>query len=168
MSLETAVARISELNNAFAPPQARQPAPAAKSADFAKMLQASGAAPASINGAAPVGRGAAGVLQAARGEIGVTEQPPGSNESPRIKQYREATAGAPGPGPWCAYFVSWAARQAGSPIGEQGPGFGAVDAGYAWGQRAGRAVPAGGGTPPPRAPLLRGRYTGLRPRRHPR
>ena len=50
------------------------------------------------------------------------EQPPGSNDSPRIAQYRQATAGAPGPGPWCAYFVSWAARQAGVPIGDSRPG----------------------------------------------
>jgi hypothetical protein len=150
MSLETAVARISELQNAFAPPAARQPPAAAKGASFASMLQASGAggAPASINGAAPVGRGGPGVLQAARGEIGVTEQPPGSNESPRIKQYRAATAGAPGPGPWCAYFVSWAAKQAGTPIGPNGSGFGSVDAVWSWAEGAKRTTPASG-TPRP-------------------
>jgi hypothetical protein len=63
--------------------------------------------------------------------------------------YRSATAGNPGPGPWCAYFVSWVARQAGKPIGENGQGFGSVDAVYAWAQRAGRAVPASSGKPNP-------------------
>jgi uncharacterized protein (TIGR02594 family) len=81
------------------------------------------------------------IVNAARGEIGVTESPPGSNNSPRIAQYRTATAGNPGPGPWCAYFVSWCAKQAGAPIGDNGSGYGAVDAVRAWGQRTGRAIP---------------------------
>jgi hypothetical protein len=46
-------------------------------------------------------------------------------------------------GPWCAYFVSWAARQAGAPLGENGQGFGRVDDVWAWAQRSGKAVPAG-------------------------
>jgi hypothetical protein len=88
------------------------------------------------------------MLAAVRPEVGQTEQPPGSNDSPRIAQYRQATAGAPGPGPWCAYFVSWAARQAGVPIGDGGQGYGRVDDVMAWGQRAGKALPAGS-TPQP-------------------
>ena len=75
------------------------------------------------------------MVNLARNEIGVTEQPPGSNDSPRISQFRQATAGAPGPGPWCAYFVSWAAREAGVPIGDAGQGFGRVDDVWAWGQK---------------------------------
>ena len=70
--------------------------------------------PGAAGGAAPVGGGNGSVGQKivalARGEIGVKESPPGSNNSPRIAQYRSATAGAPGPGPWCAYFTSWLAR----------------------------------------------------------
>ena len=88
------------------------------------------------------------MLAAVRPEVGQAEQPPGSNDSPRIAQYRQATAGAPGPGPWCAYFVSWAARQAGVPIGDSGQGYGRVDDVMAWGQRAGKALPAGA-TPQP-------------------
>jgi len=53
-----------------------------------------------------------------------------------------------GVGPWCAYFASWAARQAGVPLGEQGQGFGAVGAVWDWAQRTGRALPAGS-TPQP-------------------
>jgi hypothetical protein len=79
--------------------------------------------------------------------VGQAEQPPGSNDSPRIAQYRQATAGS-GVGPWCAYFVSWAARQAGVPIGDSGQGFGRVDDVFAWAQKAGKALPAGS-TPSP-------------------
>ena len=73
-------------------------------------------------------------------EVGVAEQPPGSNDSPRIAQYRQATAGS-GVGPWCAYFTSWAAREAGVPLGDNGQGFGRVDDVYAWAQKAGKAIP---------------------------
>lgn len=77
----------------------------------------------------------------ARGELGVSEVPPGSNNGPRIAVYRSAVPGGP-VGPWCAYFVSWVARQAGSPLGERGQGFASVDQLWAWAQRSGRAVSA--------------------------
>ena len=77
-------------------------------------------------------------------EVGVKEQPPGSNDSPRIAQFRQATAGS-GVGPWCAYFTSWAAREAGVPLGDNGQGFGRVDDVYAWAQKAGKAIPNTGG-----------------------
>jgi hypothetical protein len=86
------------------------------------------------------------MLAAAQGEVGQTEQPPGSNDSTRIAQYRTATAGS-GVGPWCAYFTSWAAQQAGIPVGEAGQGFGSVDAVTGWAQRTGRYIPQGTGTP---------------------
>ena len=74
----------------------------------------------------------------------MAEQPPGSNDSPRIAQYRQATAGS-GVGPWCAYFVSWAAREAGVPIGDAGQGYGLVDDVWAWGSGpARRSRPAAG------------------------
>jgi hypothetical protein len=92
-------------------------------------------------------------VAAAAGEVGQAEQPPGSNDSPRIATYRQATAGS-GVGPWCAYFVSWAARQAGVPLGEAGQGFGSVDALYAWAQRTGRATPAGPGVTPAAGDLI--------------
>jgi hypothetical protein len=154
VSIDTALARIAELNALILPPG---PPPSATrsgqdAAAFAQMLQgasgAGGAAAADL--ALPPGAGGRGaVLAAAQGEVGQAEAPPGSNDSARIATYRGATAGAPGPGPWCAYFVSWAARQAGMPLGDSGEGFGSVDAVYAWAQRTGRAVPAGSGTPRP-------------------
>jgi hypothetical protein len=115
-------------------------------------------APTGAAGAMPVGATGGGVgarmVALASGEVGQTEQPPGSNNSPRIAQYRAATAGNPGPGPWCAYFVSWAARQAGAPLGEQGQGFGSVDALYGWAQRAGRAYTPGSGRQPQPGDLM--------------
>jgi hypothetical protein len=114
-----------------------------------------GAASAIAPAAAPSGSSAAARMVAmAQGEVGQAEQPPGSNNSPRIAQYRTATAGAPGPGPWCAYFVSWLARNAGVPVGDHGQGFGSVDALYAWAQKSGRAVPASSGQNPKPGDLI--------------
>ena len=99
--------------------------------------------------AAPAGNSpAARMVAMAQAEVGQAEQPPGSNNSLRIAQYRSATAGAPGPGPWCAYFTSWLARGADVPVGDHGQGFGSVDALYAWAQKSGRAIPTSSGQPP--------------------
>lgn len=85
----------------------------------------------------------------ATAELGVSETG-GSNESPRIREYRSATAGAEGtPGPWCAYFVSWLAKGAGAPIGAGGNGTGYVPTLEAWGKQEGRYFQSGQGTPQP-------------------
>ena len=150
MSLVEVLDRIAELRAVLAPPPAPPPAatqPAGSS--FSTMLQSAGAsAPLGAPAAAvPAGPGGAALLAAVQGEVGVAEQPPGSNDSPRIAQYRQATAGS-GVGPWCAYFTSWAAREAGMPLGDSGQGFGRVDDVYGWAQRTGRAVPNGPGVVP--------------------
>jgi len=144
MSLPLALARIDQIERALLPPT---PAEATGGA----------AAPTAVSATAPLaGASFAQLLGNASGspmttiaaaELGQAEQPPGSNDSARIAQYRTATAGS-GVGPWCAYFVSWVARQAGTPVGDHGEGFGSVDALYAWAQRAGRAVPNGPGVVP--------------------
>jgi len=156
MGIEAVLARIAEIESALAP---RQPQPPAGSA-FSSVLASQTAAPTALAATAspiaaaataPAAYGASPglrALQIAAGEIGVTEQPPGSNDGPRIAQYRQAVAGA-GVGPWCAYFVSWAAREAGVPLGEAGQGFGAVAALWDWAQRTGRAIPASAGPPQP-------------------
>lgn len=155
MSIEAVVARIAEINGALAPPAPARRGPAMASAtQFAGVLgaaQAQGVTPIT-----PVGAGgtpAQRMVAMAQQEVGVAEQPPGSNDSPRIAQYREATAGS-GVGPWCAYFTSWLAKEAGVPLGEQGQGFGLVDAVYAWGQRTGRAIPNGPGVAPQPGDLI--------------
>jgi hypothetical protein len=143
MSIDTAIARVVQLQSLLAPPPA--PAPPPVTTAFASALHTAGVAPAAPAAALPAAGGTSAgqaALAAAQGEVGQAEQPPGSNDSPRIAQYRQATAGA-GVGPWCAYFVSWAAREAGAPIGDSGQGHGLVDDVWSWGQRSGKALPAG-------------------------
>jgi hypothetical protein len=96
------------------------------------------------------GASASRVLAAAESQLGQAEQPPGSNEGPAIAQYRTSTAGAAPGEPWCAYFASWAASQAGTPLGVHGQGLGSVSAIWSWAQSSGRAVANGpGATPKP-------------------
>jgi len=166
MSVTEALARITEIQTLLSPrtvaapaapaavaPTANTAASLSPGASFQSLLArnaglgATGAAMLSPT-AAPAGSAGARMLQIASAEVGQTEQPPGSNDSPRIAQYRTATAGS-GVGPWCAYFTSWVANQAGVPIGEAGQGFGAVQSVADWAQRTGRWTPAGAGAPQP-------------------
>jgi hypothetical protein len=94
------------------------------------------------------------IVAAAESQIGQSEQPPGSNESPAIAEYRSATAGAEAGAPWCAYFASWAARAAGEPIGPGGEGLGSVSAIWSWAQASGRAVANGPGVVPKPGDLI--------------
>jgi hypothetical protein len=147
---------MAELQTMLAPRPAQTAAPATQT--FASTMQ-SATAPGALTALAPPAAPSAGtpagqaILNAVRPEVGVAEQPPGSNDAPRIAQYRQATAGS-GIGPWCSYFVSWAAQQAGAPLGEAGQGFGAVSAVSAWAQRTGRFNAAGSGTPPAPGDLI--------------
>jgi hypothetical protein len=163
MSVEAALARIAEINGMLAPAPAPPPAATTSSsaASFQTALHAAGAGPIATAAVMPQG-GTAGqrMVALAQAEVGQAEQPPGSNDSPRIAQYRTATAGS-GVGPWCAYFVSWAAQQAGVPLGEQAQGFGAVSAVMDWGQRTGRALPAGSTPQPGDLIVWGGRHIGL-------
>jgi uncharacterized protein (TIGR02594 family) len=89
------------------------------------------------------------IVALAQAELGVREEPMGSNEGTRIRQYRTATKGAEHtPGPWCAYFVSWLAREAGAPIGPDGAGTGWVPSIESWGKSEGRFI-EGGARPQP-------------------
>jgi CHAP domain len=150
MSLPAILERIAQIDQIVAP---KPPASTggSSSSGFLTALNdgiqrgSSLAAPAAAPAAA--GTGGAGALAAAQSQVGVAEQPPGSNDGPQIAEYRTATAGS-GVGPWCAYFTSWAAAQAGVPLGEAGQGFGSVSALYGWAQRTGRATPAGPGVQP--------------------
>ena len=90
----------------------------------------------------------------AESQLGQAEQPPGSNESPAIAQYRSATAGAVPGAPWCAYFASWVASQAGEPIGEAGQGAGSVASVWSWAQSTGRAIPNAPGVVPQPGDLI--------------
>jgi hypothetical protein len=150
MSLPAILERIAQIDQIVAP---KPPASAggSSSSGFLTALNdgiqrgSSLAAPAAAPAVA--GSGGSGALAAAQSQVGVSEQPPGSNDGPQIADYRTATAGS-GVGPWCAYFTSWAAAQAGVPLGEAGQGFGSVSALYGWAQRTGRATAAGPGVQP--------------------
>jgi len=166
MSVESVMARVAELQSALRP----QPVQVAQTvssptvenaSQFASLLssaQTATPAPGAVAAGAVPGAAAGGLaarmVALAQAEVGQAEQPPGSNDSPRIAEYRSATAGAPGPGPWCAYFVSWLAKSAGVPLGNAGQGFGRVDDVYAWAQSAGKANPAGSGVPPKPGDLI--------------
>ena len=151
MSLPAILERIAQIDQIVAP---KPPVSTGGSSGFltalndgiqrGSSLAAPAAAPAGVGGD---GSGGSGALAAAQSQVGVSEQPPGSNDGPQIAEYRTATAGS-GVGPWCAYFTSWAAAQAGVPLGEAGQGFGSVSALYGWAQRTGRATPAGPGVQP--------------------
>jgi CHAP domain-containing protein len=100
-------------------------------------------------------------LEAAEGQLGVSEQPPGSNDGPGLAQYRDAVAGASPGEPWCAYFASWAAAQAGAPIGANGQGLGSVAEITDWAGSTGRLLPSTA-TPQPGDLMLFGdRHVGL-------
>jgi hypothetical protein len=160
MTLVATLARIDELQGLLSPQPVVGTGGAAAPAAFAATLQAATpAAAASTSSLLSVTPAAGGTnagraaLAAAQAEVGQGEQPPGSNDSPRIAQYRNATAGS-GVGPWCASFVSWAARQAGAPIGDSGQGFGRVDDVWSWAERTGKAMPADSGQPPQPGDLI--------------
>jgi hypothetical protein len=94
------------------------------------------------------------IVAIAESQLGQSEQPPGSNESPAIAQYRTATAAAVPGAPWCAYFASWVASQAGEPIGAGGQGAGAVEDVWSWAQSTGRAIANGPGVVPQPGDLI--------------
>lgn len=166
MSLETAQLRIAEIRSllGMAPgapaPTAAPPATTAAGggSPFAATLAAATTAtaasaapppPAPLGGVAPSSSAVGdAIVSVARAEVGQAEFPNGSNDGPRIAEYRTATRGAI-VGPWCAYFASWVTAQAGVPLGDQAQGFGRVDDVAAWGQRTGRWTAAGSGTPQP-------------------
>jgi CHAP domain-containing protein len=160
MSLESTLARISAIEVALTPPQTStggvdasrstgstassttSASSQASSTSFSQLLNQ-----ASLGGSTSSTAGLAAVA-AARTQIGQAEFPPGSNESPRIAEYRSAVQGAV-VGPWCADFASWCAAQAGIPLGENGEGFQSVGALWEWAERSGRAIPASEGSPAP-------------------
>lgn len=153
MSVQEVIARVAQLQTALSGgPAATQPPPAvAFGTVLGQQRNAVG-----LSGVQPVGQGGSAAQQMvalAQREIGVKEQPPGSNDSPRIAEYRQATAGS-GIGPWCAYFTSWLAKSSGVPLGEAGQGFGSVDALYAWAQRTGKAIQNGPGVTPQAGDLI--------------
>jgi hypothetical protein len=176
MTIESTLARIAAIEAALAPPTTTggTAAPAstgstatstssqASPANFSQLLDRASARSTLLPGASPLAAGPTGSLlatggtsaaalnavAAARTQVGQAEMPPGSNESPRIAEYRSAVQGAV-VGPWCADFASWCAAQAGIPLGENGEGFQSVGALWSWAEGSGRAISADEGSPAP-------------------
>ena len=136
MSYLDAAARVTQIRSMFE--QIAQP-PGTQTSPGSTRRSSRRRATQATTAVAPVGETAGlRALDAARSQLGVTEQPPGSNDGPDIASYRGAVAGSYAGAPWCAYFVSWCAAQAGAPIGDGGTGLGSVEAVTAWAQRTGR------------------------------
>ncbi|HUO69163.1 MAG TPA: CHAP domain-containing protein [Solirubrobacteraceae bacterium] len=176
MSLDATLARIAALESAFVPASVRAAtttaAAPASSVTFASQLQgamtpnlaSSLATDASVGLASPVGPsafavptgngGASAMVRIAESQVGQAEQPPGSNDGPAIATYRSATAGATAGEPWCAYFASWVARQAGIPLGDSDQGFGYVGDIWNWARQTGRSIPNGPGVVPSPGDLI--------------
>jgi cell wall-associated NlpC family hydrolase len=93
---------------------------------------------AAVGGSADSSNPGLRALAIAKTQLGVTEQPPGSNDGPQISMYRSAVAGSYTGAPWCAYFVSWCAKQAGAPLGSDGQGLGSVAEITDWAKSTGR------------------------------
>jgi hypothetical protein len=153
VSYDVALARIAQLQTLFAAPAAPTPVATTPSTTtstaFSTALQNAGTSTLTPTAAQqPASSAGQAIVNLVQQEVGQAEQPPGSNNSARIAQYRQATAGS-GVGPWCAYFTSWAAREAGVPLGDNGQGFGRVDDVYAWAQKSGKAIPNTGGNVKP-------------------
>lgn len=163
------LSRIAEIQQQTAPPPAAgfssalagaggAATPAAGTRSSMELPSLSGAAPAwmtpalgATSQAGPVAVGAGtptgqAIARIAAQELGVAEEPSGSNDGARIAQYRSATQGG-GVGPWCSYFTSWVAAQAGVPVGDRGQGLGWVPDVAAWAQSTGRWVPATSAAP---------------------
>jgi len=164
VSFDVTMARVAELQSILGgtPAPASTATTTSSTQDFATMLRAASAtgtttATATTGATAvttPTGNSVgARMVALAQGEVGQAEQPPGSNNSPRIAQYRTATAGSM-VAPWCAYFTSWLAKEAGAPLGVNGRGEGSVDALYSWAQSTGKAIPANSGQPPQAGDLI--------------
>lgn len=128
------------------PAGATAPPGAAGTAAPPAALVAATMAPPSVQGTGGAGPTGRRIAELATAELGVSEAPLGSNDAPRIAEYRTATRGS-GVGPWCAYFTSWIAQNAGVPIGPDGAGMGYVPDVRRWAAETGRLIPPGTARP---------------------
>jgi hypothetical protein len=154
-----AIASTGEVTPSVAPigpPGLEAGTPAIGAAGIGAPTGVSGlSAPTSVPGLSyPTGAPGQQIVKIAESQLGQAEEPLGSNESPAIAMYRTATAGAIPGAPWCAYFASWAARQAGEPLGAHGEGLGGVSQIWEWAQSTGRAIPNGPGVTPQPGDLI--------------
>jgi cell wall-associated NlpC family hydrolase len=113
-------------------------AASASTSSFQSALASAQADPSALVGSGDGSNAGLRALAIAKSQLGVTEQPPGSNDGPQISMYRSAVAGSYAGAPWCAYFVSWCAAKAGAPLGSEGQGLGSVAEITDWAKSTGR------------------------------
>lgn len=77
-------------------------------------------------------------LEIAQGEVGVKEDPAGSNTGPRVRQYQAATSLKGTGWPWCMAFVCWCYKQAGKPLPYPSASVGLF---LEWAKKVGDVVP---------------------------
>lgn len=133
----------------------------AAQAGLAAPTAALPAAASPLSASLPAGSAGQRALAAAQSALGITEDPPGSNDGPGLAIFRSSVAGAEGGQPWCAYFASWAAQQAGAPVGTAGQGEGSVEGISAWAAQNGRLLPAGTTPSAGNLVLFGGRHVGI-------
>jgi hypothetical protein len=62
------------------------------------------------------------VLRLAEGEVGIMEEPPGSNRGPRVDQYIRTTGLHPAEAPpWCVCFIYWCYHEAAGQLDRPNP-----------------------------------------------
>lgn len=148
MSINQALQRISEIEQMVG--GARTPAQAAGAApqgsQFAQELQGQMNTSQTASTGGSVANRMVSLAQAEYAK-GVNEGN-GDNDSPDIARYRSATKGAMAGAPWCAYFVSYIAKQAGVPIGPGGSGMGYVPDITAWAKQTGKFIAPSGAVRP--------------------
>ena len=169
MSVDVALARIAELHTLLAPRQRAAPAPAAAAPvrRHAAATRRRGSAPQAAGARSPrraarrPGRGRhAGRAGDRRPRSAARSARPSSRPAPTTRRGSPSTARPPpaaASGRGARTSRRWAAREAGVPLGDNGQGFGRVDDVYAWAERSGKAIPAGGGHAAARRPDRLGR-----------
>lgn len=79
------------------------------------------------------------VLDIAGSQIGVLEDPPGSNRGPQVEQYLASAGCLPGD-PWCASFVFWCFREAAKSLNISNPLFRTGSCMNHWNNTSGKKI----------------------------
>ena len=81
-------------------------------------------------------------VAAAASQVGVMEEPRGSNRGPKVDQYVQATGLSPADkSPWCACFVFWCYNQAAEALGRKNPVVRTAHVLTHWREAGGKGVP---------------------------
>lgn len=79
------------------------------------------------------------VMEIAASQIGVMEDPPGSNRGPQVEKYLASAGCSPGD-PWCASFLYWCFSEAAKSLGIKNPMVRTGSCIYLWENTTGRKI----------------------------